>query len=460
MSSVRKPIWRRIALSSFVSFGLLHLLTGVVVLLAVIRHHTHQYRDMLARLTQDLVAEYASCGGDTETMRGHFKMDIDEHGRENVFLLISSSDGRQILDESACRNITRQMLEKAASGQTGDFRVSFLRGKSGSDDRRIALRARTTRLSDGAVLSVGYNVTTDEQHVFHVAMSLAASLVFTLVVGAWLGAYLARRFTAPLGKISETAGRIAKGEYSARGPETDEGSEITELEIAFNSMAKNNEKTLSDLKRLTDDIAHDLRTPLTRLRAACELHAMNGKLQRPLDETVSEEAGSMLELINTMLDISQTDNRIDRTPKDEIDLVHFVGTVADLYSAVVEESGITMSLSLPGSPVFFRAHKGKLQQMLGNLLDNAVKFTPRGGRIEIVLSDSPITLAVSNTGAGISPADIPHVFKRFWRADAGRSLPGNGLGLALVKAIVTSYGGTINCESSPNGKTCFTVVFG
>ena len=159
-----------------------------------------------------------------------------------------------------------------------------------------------------------------------------------------------------------------------------------------------------------------------------------------------------------MLDISQTDSRINRTPRSDIDMVAFVRGVTELYSAVAEERDIKITVSCPEKPVFFHAHKNKLQQMLGNLLDNAVKFTPQNGKIAIVLQAAPLTITVSNTGAGITAADIPHVFKRFWRSDDSRSLPGNGLGLALVKAIVTSYGGTITCESTPNHWTSFTVT--
>ena len=167
----------------------------------------------------------------------------------------------------------------------------------------------------------------------------------------------------------------------------------------------------------------------------------------------------MLELINTMLEISQTSSRIIRTPREIVDLTSFIRDVADLYSAVADEYGMTISLSLPESSVSLSAHKGKIQQMFGNLLDNAIKFTPRNGQIAISLQDNPLTITVSNSGPGILAGDLPHVFKRFWRADTSRSLPGNGLGLALVKAIVTSYGGTVTCKSSPGEWTHFIVTF-
>jgi len=114
---------------------------------------------------------------------------------------------------------------------------------------------------------------------------------------------------------------------------------------------------------------------------------------------------------------------------------------------------------LPKDSVVFSGHRGRLQRLLGNLLDNAIKFTPEGGVITLSLlqKGSEIVLRVSDTGCGIAPEDIPHVFRRFWRSDSSRSLPGNGLGLALAKAIVTAYAGTISCESTPGKGTTFTI---
>ena len=223
-------------------------------------------------------------------------------------------------------------------------------------------------------------------------------------------------------------------------------------------MAKENEKTLSDLRTLTDDIAHDLRTPLTRLRVAAETAIMGRDAARPLAEDVFEESSAMLEMINTMLAISQTEGRMRSTPSERIEMVGFVASVLELYSVLAEEVPVTLSSSLPADPVYVSAHKGRLQQMLGNLLDNALKFTPKGGKIEVRLCGNPLSLSVANTGPGIPAKDLPHIFERFWRGDESRSLPGNGLGLALVKAIVATYGGSVTCESTPGKWTVFTVT--
>ena len=448
-----RPMWVRIALWSFLSFGLLFTFVGALVMFATLRHTTNDYHEVLVRLSGDLTQEYEGCGGDAAKMAKFFAEDSETHGHENVFLLVTDSDGAVKVSSTHNKTILEEMVENAASKST-TYRIA---GVSADGIRPIAVRVRKSRLGDGCVLSVGYNVTKDELHAVRMGALVGSSLVFVWLVGAGLGAFLGRRFTAPLRKVAAAAGRIADGDYSVRVPVTSEGQEIVDLENAFNSMAAENEKTLSDLRTLTDDIAHDLRTPLTRIRAAAETAAL-AEGEHPLAEDVCEEASSMLEMINTMLDISQTDSRIRRTPREQIEMVAFTGHVIELYSVLAEESSVSLSATMPDAPLYVSAHKGRLQQMLGNLLDNALKFTPKGGRIEVRLASNPFSLSVANTGPGIPSADIPHVFKRFWRGDGSRSLPGNGLGLALVKAIVTSYGGSVKCESTPGEWTVFTVT--
>ena len=448
-----RPMWVRIALWSFLSFGLLFTFVGALVMFATLRHTTNDYHEVLVRLSGDLTQEYEECGGDAAKMAKFFAENSETHGHENVFLLVTDSDGAVKVSSTHNKTILEEMVENAAS-KSRTYRIA---GESADGSRQIAVRVRKSMLDDGCVLSVGYNVTKDELHAVRMGALVGSSLVFVWLVGAGLGAFLGRRFTAPLRKVADAAGRIAAGDYSARVPVTSEGQEIVDLENAFNSMAAENEKTLSDLRVLTDDIAHDLRTPLTRIRAAAETAAL-AEGEHPFAEDICEEASSMLEMINTMLDISQTDSRIRRTPREQIEMVAFVGHVIELYSVLAEESSVSLSATMPDAPLYVSAHKGRLQQMLGNLLDNALKFTPKGGRIEVRLASDPFSLSVANTGPGIPAADIPHVFKRFWRGDGSRSLPGNGLGLALVKAIVTSYGGSVKCESTPGEWTVFTVT--
>ena len=231
--------------------------------------------------------------------------------------------------------------------------------------------------------------------------------------------------------------------------------------LAYRSIRRRHAKAMQELHDLSDDIAHDLRTPLARMHAQAELAAMGEVSAQELAAGVAEETTSMLELINTMLDLSQTGARIERSPRTDVDLAAIVRQMTDFYASVAEDKRVAFILDIPDGEIVRSAHKAKLQQLVGNLLDNAVKFTPAGGTVSVTLSKEPETglarLAVSDTGIGISEADQANLFKRFWRSDASRSLPGNGLGLAVVKAIVTSYGGSVTCTSRPGVGTTFVV---
>ena len=450
-----KPMWLRIALGYWLSFGAIFVVSATFVLIAILRHHVLAYHENLKLISDDLAAEYGEAGCDVKKTAKDFRETVEQHGRGNVFLLLTDSKGGVVLVESTNPDVVEEMRRGVlSSGRT--YRIAATSGSGGGDS--IAVRVRKTVLPDGNILSVGDNVTNDERHARWVLAVLLATSVLILVVGGIVGVMMARRFAAPLGLMAKAARRIERGDYSVRISDTSESFEIAELEGAFNTMSGEIEKTLTELRVLTENMAHDLRTPLTRLKAAAELQAMGVDTVGNLAENVMEETDALLAMINMMLEISQTEYGAARAPTEELDLVPFFGEMLELYSAFADDRGISLSAQLPSGPVLFRGHKGRLQQMVGNLLDNAVKFTPGGGHVVVRLTAAPIVIEVENSGLGIEAKDIPHVFKRFWRADSSRSLQGNGLGLALVKAIAESYGGNVSCTSIPGKTTTFRIV--
>ena len=459
MSSARNaPSLRRHIVAVSLSAGaLLFLLTGGLILFVSWSFMKSEYEGFLARSTSDLMGEYAESKGDLKQMRHFFDEDVEEHGADRIFLLLTDPAGRDVLNACADKTILRTMLARAQRNLPA-YRIS--KESDLPHHNRIVLRVKTTVLPDGFKLSIGHNVTADEQYLLFLAITLGGAFLLSLLLGGWAADWLARRFVRSLQNVYDAADRIRAGEWSTRVTPSHESRELVLLEDAFNTMCDQNEKTLTELKTLTDDIAHDLRTPLTRLRTAAEFAAMGGELNRPLPEMLFEQSSDMLELINTMLEISQTGCKLDRTPREDIDLCAFLRETVELYATVLDDQKLALNLDLPKESVVFSGHRGRLQRLLGNLLDNAIKFTPGGGVItlSLVRTASSIVLRVSDTGCGIAPEEIPHIFRRFWRSDSSRSLPGNGLGLALAKAIVTSYAGTITCESSLGKGTTFTIT--
>jgi signal transduction histidine kinase len=176
---------------------------------------------------------------------------------------------------------------------------------------------------------------------------------------------------------------------------------------------------------------------------------------------VIEECDSLVGMINTMLEIAETDARVKPLQTEPVDLVDILSDVAELYSPVAEDKGIDVSLRITDTPLLVDADRSRLQRVIANLLDNALKFTPAGGRValEARKTDNSVQILISDNGIGIDKDDLPRVWERFYRADSSRSTPGTGLGLSLVQSIVHAHGGTVDIESEKNSGTHVSVRF-
>ncbi len=312
------------------------------------------------------------------------------------------------------------------------------------------------RLPDGNVLVTGYNLRPLYRTIRSLAFVLAMMTLVISGIGALTGWLLSKRIMLGVDRVSRSAMRIASGDFSQRVAYNGEGAEVERLVDSFNTMAKNTEELLTELRTISDNIAHDLRTPVTRMRGQAELAVAEGR-DSELAYDVAEECGNMLSMINTMLEITRLEAGSGKARVRQ-DLAALCRGAAELFSTVAEDRSIQLTTSLPGTLPFVYA-KADLQRILANLLDNALKFTPPGGRVELLLRTAPdgVVLQVRDSGRGIPLKDQPHIFERFYRADSSRSLPGNGLGLSLVAAIVKSYDGSISFESSGESGTCFTI---
>ena len=264
--------------------------------------------------------------------------------------------------------------------------------------------------------------------------------------------------------LFSAAQRIAAdGDFDRRVDESGGGSEITELVTAFNTMNDNNRNLFREVRSVTDDVAHELKTPLTRLRGAAEL-AIGKADAAPetveLAAVVAEECAEMLELINSLLEITRTESGINGLRTETTDLASMLRRACELFQVLAEDLGITLSQEIPDNAVLVNAEPVRLQRVFANLIDNALKFSDKGGTITISLTSErgSAVVRVSDTGCGISASDLPHIFERLYRCDASRSRPGSGLGLTLAAAIVRAHGGTITAESTPGQGSIFTVT--
>jgi signal transduction histidine kinase len=219
---------------------------------------------------------------------------------------------------------------------------------------------------------------------------------------------------------------------------------------------------VTETKEMTENIAHDLRSPITRIRGMAELALTDGKAIDEYEAAAAstvEECDRLLDMINTMLYISQTEATAGQQKTEEVDMRRLVRDACELFLPVAEDKGVDLIVQIEAD-VTVRGVLQALQRMLANLIDNAVNYTPARGSVTVsVCSDRNLAvIAVSDTGVGIAPEDLPHIFRRFYRCDRSRARPGTGLGLTLVEAVVKAHRGRIAVSSAPNVGTTFTVT--
>ena len=273
--------------------------------------------------------------------------------------------------------------------------------------------------------------------------------------------FLARRALIDTKEVTRTAEDISKGSYDRRVKVEGRFKEIEKLGATFNTMLDCIQTLLKSMKEINDNIAHDLRSPLARIRGIAEMTLLRDKsIEDYRDMAVStiEECDTLIDMINTMLDITEAEAGVKEIKTEEIDLVSLISDACDLFRPIAEDKKIDLKAFLP-EVLNWKSDRRKLQRIVTNMLENAIKYTPEKGAVTISAStvNGEVRIDVQDTGMGISEKDLPHIFERFYRCDRSRSYGGVGLGLSLVKAYTESLKGTIHVQSILNQGSIFSL---
>ena len=273
---------------------------------------------------------------------------------------------------------------------------------------------------------------------------------------------------APVDQIIEEVREISDGRtLHRRLPVPMEQDELGRLAVTLNQMMGRLEKSFAALHRFTADASHELKTPLTVVRAGVERAITTPNLPRETLEVLAEslqEAKRMAELVDALLTLARADEGLARLHREPVDLRELVRETQETGELLAEQAGVVVDVATPDAPVVMDVDRSRIHQLVLNLVENAVKYTPRGGRVRVSLGpqNGTVTISVADTGIGIAPGDLPHIFDRFWRADLARTRtaerPGTGLGLAICKWIAEAHGGRIDVVSRPGRGTTFTVT--
>jgi len=321
----------------------------------------------------------------------------------------------------------------------------------GSGDRHQA-RARTFVLAGDFHLLVGRDMYELRATQALIARTLAWGVAITAML-ALAGAVMMSRSTAKrLETINATSRRIMRGDLSQRIPTRGTHDEFDQLAANLNGMLDQIQQLMDGVRHVSDNIAHDLKTPLTRLRNRLEQLAHEQHPDRDEAELALADADAMLATFNALLRIARIEAGARREAFTTVSLRDVVEDAAELYEAVAEERGQTMHLRIDAEPRI-QGDRDLLFQALVNLLDNAIKYTPPGGTLDISLSrmQSAARIRVADSGPGIASEDRARVLERFVRLEDSRSTPGNGLGLSLVAAVAKLHGAEVRLEDASPG---------
>jgi heavy metal sensor kinase len=436
-----RPRTIRVRLALWYAGALAVLLVGfstavyLLVRASLLRQVSDQLRHDLD-VAQRMLAEYEQDPGE-----------IEEHGLVAFYAVVEN--GTAVFVSDGWR---RQALPEPATVIDRDGTWSW----ESDDDRHYAISAAPIeREGRAAILLVAAEEDAVRRGLATLGLSLVLGLPAAIAAAVAGGMFLAGRSLSPAGALADAASRITAENLSERLPVRDAEDEFGRLSIVFNDMLARLEEGFLRLRRFTTDASHELRTPLTALRSVGEVALRDSRSRDQYKETIAsmlEETERLTRLVDGLLLLTREDRAAYRTRFEELELGTLAREAVDLLRVLAEEKGQELTLERNG-PVHVLGDRATLGQAVINLLDNAIKYTPRGGTITVSVTQprtSEAFLEVADQGPGIAPEHSEKIFERFYRVDRDRSRAsgGTGLGLAIVRWAAELHEGTIELESA------------
>lgn len=391
---------------------------------------------------ETLVAIYRTRGGDALNQAL-----VDRTLRGDKYLYrLRDADGKVVT-----ANIS-DIPDGVDSGEWETFRLTDT-DPEGRVQKRQSIGIDTA-LSGGEHLFVGEDVGDIEAYLSRLTQALWLAMFFVLVLGIGGGLLVSRRVEVAMGRLNRVVGAVQEGNLKVRVPVKHSGDELDELSIGLNTMLDRLEGSMASIRHAGDAIAHDLRSPLTRMRAKLEVALIDAEAGRISGVDALElalgEADSLLKTFNTVLAIARLQAGGAPDPK-VFDAAILGRDMAELYEYAGEEKDIEFASEIQ-SDLFVEGNHPFLAQALANLIDNAIKYTPAGGAVMFRArrkSNGEIEYSVTDNGPGIPEEDRERVLQRFVRLDSSRTEPGSGLGLSLVTAVAEAHCGRIELAEGP-----------
>ncbi|HUA54444.1 MAG TPA: HAMP domain-containing sensor histidine kinase [Candidatus Sulfotelmatobacter sp.] len=352
-------------------------------------------------------------------------------------------------------NLPRWPGDVERQGRWANFEIPAGERAGGGDGGPISVRAMSFLLSEGYHLLVGRNLRERQNFEELIEQSLVWSLIITVALGMLGGVIMSRDMRRRLEAINRTTLRIMHGDLHERIPVTGSDDEFDQLSVNLNNMLQQIDRLLLAMREVTDNVAHDLRSPLTRLKSRLEVALLTPKsseqYRHAIEQTV-QETDNILTTFNALLSIAQAEGGAARGDMEPLDMTMLCADVAELYEPVAEARHLTLTAALADSAPI-KGNRHLLFQAIANLIDNAIKYSTPDGSItlSVNIAGDVVEVVVADCGPGIPEADRERVLQRFVRLEQSRTTPGNGLGLSLVTAVMTLHGGSLVLDDNQPG---------
>jgi heavy metal sensor kinase len=316
----------------------------------------------------------------------------------------------------------------------------------------------------GVVAQLGYAMEDDTAFIAVFKKIFLITMSTLILIAVLVGWFMARRALSGVEAVTRTARQISESDLSRRVPVMSRHEEIDRLAVTFNQMLDRIEKLVAGIREMGDNIAHDLKSPVARIRGLAEISlsgSSGGREEMTLAGSTIEECDRLLEMINTMLMISKTDAGAGDVALGPVNMAEVVQGAVALFAPLAEDKGLSMTCATPDA-LMVEGDLRMLQRAMANLVDNAIKYTPAPGRIDIrgflgMKATEWVNVSIKDSGVGIDKDDLPRIFDRFYRCDQSRATSGSGLGLSLARSIAHAHGGAIDIESTSGKGSVFTL---
>jgi heavy metal sensor kinase len=418
----------------------------------------------LENINDELVEDYHDYAGimnskGREALIAEFDMELQEEEEENIFLRLVSLDGRIIRssDMSAFGTVKVPIDSLDVLGNGDEYVIETME-LPGHEYRVQVLYGI---INPNMVFIMGISLEDNYEYLTVFRNLIFLLLIPLILTAAIIGWFLARHALKGVAAVTKTAMEISKGSIAKRVTVKHRSFEIDRLANTFNDMLDRIQSLIKGMREMNDNVAHDLRSPLTRIRGIAEMTLMGKESAEDYKEMAAstiEECDKLIDIINTILDITETEAGVVRFKHEKMDITKLIHSACELFDPVAKERDIRLVTVLPDS-LLIDGNISRMQRLVTNLLENAIKYNQKGGTVTISAAqdEQRVNIHVEDTGLGIAEEDLPRIFERFYRCDQSRSQSGIGLGLSLARAIAKGFGGDISVKSIQNQGSSFVV---